>query len=76
MADVHSQMFVVGLLQDRDGLTVRTDERGSMLCVIVESQNAATARWAYEFMLSIDVDAVLVDSSQDPDLDPPQLADA
>lgn len=58
--DEHTQALLGILLRGRDGLTVATDQNGADYFVIAECDNDDRAWWLYEFVMSIDVDAVLL----------------
>ena len=62
MADAHCQAFVARLLRQHD-VTVATAENDTDHFVIVDCEDDDKAWWVFEFVLSIDVEAVLLHAS-------------
>ena len=64
--DLHAQEFAAGLLHSYGCQAVQTRQSDTEHLVMVESADNAEARWVYELMLSIDIDATLVHRSRKP----------
>lgn len=62
MADAHCQAFVARLLRQHE-VTVSTAENDTDHFVIADCENDDKARWVFEFVMSIDIDAVLLHTS-------------
>lgn len=62
MSDVHSQEFLERLLRHH-GLVIATDHNDTDWFVIVDCAGDDQAWWVFEFVMSIDVGAVLLHAS-------------
>jgi hypothetical protein len=60
LTDAESQAFVEGLLRGREGMTIATERNDTGYFVIVDCDSDDRARWVFEFVMTIDVDAVLL----------------
>jgi hypothetical protein len=65
LADADSQAFVKRLLLGREGIAVATSQSGSDYLVAVDCDGEERAQWAFECVMTIDVDAVLLQTTSD-----------